>query len=104
MRTRRVLVVALVASYRVWEEIHDVEEPDSPDDLLESFEQAHAAGVLNDQEFDRVRQQFQGDSTSTGKANQRSGPLLENPLEGIPTSGDTGPSAPTVDDGSRNAL
>jgi hypothetical protein len=99
-----ILVVALVAAYRVWEEIHDVEEPDSPDDLLESFEQAHAAGVLNDQEFDRVRQQFHGDSTSEGKADQRSDPLRENPLEGIPTGGDTGPSAPAADDESRTAL
>ena len=24
------LVVALVKAYRIWEEIHDVEEPDSP--------------------------------------------------------------------------
>jgi uncharacterized membrane protein len=52
------LVVALVKAYRVWEEIHDVEEPDSPADLLESFEEAHAAGELDDEEFERVRQRL----------------------------------------------
>jgi len=49
------VIVLLVHAYRVWEEIHDVEESDSPSDLLESFEQAHAAGELDDQELERVR-------------------------------------------------
>jgi len=49
------LVVLLVKAYRVWGEIHDVEEPDSPGDLLASFERAHAAGELDDEEFERVR-------------------------------------------------
>jgi hypothetical protein len=57
-----VLVVLLAASLlkavRVWEEIHDVEEPDTPGDLLASFEQAHAAGELDDAEFARVREQL----------------------------------------------
>ena len=48
------LIFCLVKAYRVWEEIHDVEEPSSPDDLLESFEQAHLAGELDDDEFERV--------------------------------------------------
>jgi len=96
------LVAALVAAYRVWEEIHDEEEPDSPSDLLESFEQAHAAGVLNDQEFHRVRQQFQGNSTSEGKPDRPS-PPRENPLKGHPTVGETAPSAPAADEGSRPA-
>ena len=42
----------------MWEEIHDVEEPDSPDDLLETFEEAHAAGELDDEEFARVRRRL----------------------------------------------
>jgi hypothetical protein len=66
------LVIALVAAYRVWSEIHDVEEPDSPEDLLESFEQAHAAGVLDDRELARVRWRLTGDSTR-GDAPQREG-------------------------------
>jgi hypothetical protein len=52
------LVVALVKAYRMWEEIHDVEEPDSPTDLLETFEEAHAAGELDDEEFERVRRRL----------------------------------------------
>jgi uncharacterized membrane protein len=54
------MVVALVKVYRMWEEIHDVEEPDSPIDLLESFEEAHAAGELDDEEFERVRRRLAG--------------------------------------------
>ena len=34
-----IMIALLVKAYRVWEEIHDVEEPDSPADLLDSFEQ-----------------------------------------------------------------
>ena len=47
----------------MWEEIHDVEEPDSPTDLLESFEEAHAAGELDDEEFERVRRRLVGPTT-----------------------------------------
>ena len=54
------MVVAIVKAYRMWEELHDVEEPDSPTDLLESFEEAHAAGELDDEEFERVRQRLAG--------------------------------------------
>jgi uncharacterized membrane protein len=52
------VVVALVKAFQMWEEIHDVEEPDSPTDLLESFEEAHAAGELDDEEFERVRRRL----------------------------------------------
>ncbi len=50
-----ILVWTLVVAYRHWEEMNDVEEPDSPADLLESFRQAHAEGELDDHELDRVR-------------------------------------------------
>lgn len=49
------MLVALSQAYRMWEDIHDVEEPDSPADLLASFEEAHAAGELDDDELERVR-------------------------------------------------
>jgi uncharacterized membrane protein len=52
------LVVALVKVYRVWEEVKDVEEPDSPADLLRAFEEARAAGELDDEEMERVRRQL----------------------------------------------
>jgi len=50
-----IMTALLVHAYRVWEELHDVEDPDSPSDLLDSFEQAHAEGDLDAQELDRVR-------------------------------------------------
>jgi hypothetical protein len=50
-----IMIGVLIAAYRAWEEIHDVEDPDSPADLLESFEQAHAEGDLDEQELARVR-------------------------------------------------
>ena len=52
-------IILAVHAYRVWQEIHEVEEPDSPSDLLESFEQAHAEGELNEKELERVRQLLQ---------------------------------------------
>lgn len=52
-------IMLLIHAYRVWQEIHEVEEPDSPADLLESFEQAHAEGELDDQELERVRRLLQ---------------------------------------------
>jgi hypothetical protein len=73
------LVLCLIKAFRVWEEIHDVEEPASPVDLLESFEQAHAAGELDDEEFARVRQrltqsQTTGQETSSGPPGPASAP------------------------------
>jgi hypothetical protein len=53
-----VLAVLLVKAVRVWQEIHDVEEPATPGELLASLEEAHAAGELDDVEIARVRQQF----------------------------------------------
>ena len=50
-----IMIALLVHAYRVWEEIHDVEDPDSPSDLLDSFEQAHAEGELDARELARVR-------------------------------------------------
>jgi hypothetical protein len=56
------LAALLFKAVRVWAEIHDVEEPDSPSDLLASFEQAHANGELDAAEFARVRDQLRGAS------------------------------------------
>lgn len=55
------LAVAVVKAYQMWEEIHDIEEPDSPTDLLEAFEEAHAAGELDDEELERVRHRLKGE-------------------------------------------
>ena len=53
-------LVAGIKAYRMWEELQDVAEPDSPADLLETFEVAHAAGELDDQEIERVRRRLAG--------------------------------------------
>jgi cytochrome c-type biogenesis protein CcmH/NrfG len=52
------LVIAMVKAYRVWEEIRDVEQPDSPADLLQAFQEARDAGELDDKEMERIRQQL----------------------------------------------
>ncbi len=49
------ILIAAVKVYRVWEELQDVEEPDSPEDLLHAFEEARAAGEIDDAEMERVR-------------------------------------------------
>jgi hypothetical protein len=61
-----VLAVLLVKAVRVWQEIHDVEEPATPGELLASLEGAHAAGELDDAEIERVRQQLVGGQTNSG--------------------------------------
>ncbi len=73
------LVVALIKAYRVWEEIHDVEEPDSPADLLAAFKQAHAAGELDDEELERVRERL-----------ERSSVIGEHPTARPPSNDRTG--------------
>ena len=49
-----VVVIAAIGFYRVWLEVREEEEPDSPDEVLESFRRAHAAGEIDDQELERV--------------------------------------------------
>lgn len=61
-----VLLFALLRAYREWQEIHDVEEPDSPDDLLRSFRAAHALGELDDDEMQRVERRLSSASASSG--------------------------------------
>jgi hypothetical protein len=96
------VIVSLVAAYRVWEELHDVEEPDSPDDLLASFEQARAEGALNDQELDRVRQQLRLGEAKEPAATTRSDSLEVNPLEDLPSGREGGPALPEANEGNRN--
>jgi hypothetical protein len=52
------LAVLLTKAVRVWQEIHEVEEPATPGELLASLEDAHAAGDLDADEIARVRQQL----------------------------------------------
>jgi hypothetical protein len=84
-----ILIVVLIAAYRTWEEIRDVEDPDSPADLLESFQQAHQQGELDEYELDRVRRLLsasQDGAGMQGDASSRRGQVVagdgpENPEE-----------------------
>jgi hypothetical protein len=73
-----IMIGVLIAAYRTWEEINDVEEPDSPADLLESFKQAHEDGELDQQELDRVRRLLSsgGGGGTPGADNRPRGPLV----------------------------
>ncbi len=64
-----VLVLLIIKAYREREDILDVEDPDSPEDLLRSFEDAHRAGELSDDEFERVKVRL-GLSASCGDSAQ----------------------------------
>jgi hypothetical protein len=79
------LVLAFVKARQVWWEIHDVEEPDSPDDRLVAFQIAHAAGELDDEEFERVQKQLtklagSQPATDTTKTLRERPPKSENKL------------------------
>jgi hypothetical protein len=67
-----ILVVTLIGFYRTWMEIHEDEEPDSPEDMLDSFREAHAAGQIDDRELERLQKLL---SVGGGEAVGRSGRL-----------------------------
>jgi len=73
------VLIASVQAYRMWEEIHDVEEPDSPAELLETFEEVHASGELDDEEFARVRRRLAGPSAGPDKPPSPTDRKLEQP-------------------------
>ena len=52
------LAVLLTKAVRVWQEIHEVEDPTTKGELLSALEEAHAAGELDDDEIAKVRQQL----------------------------------------------
>jgi hypothetical protein len=51
--------IMAVIAYRAWAEAHEDLDPVSSQDLLASFDQARAAGELDDEEYDRVRKRIQ---------------------------------------------
>ena len=59
------LIVALAVGWKYWREAHEEEATDSPDDLLASFEEAYAAGEIDEQEIKRLRAKLSGTSTSS---------------------------------------
>jgi hypothetical protein len=75
-----VLLLVLAKVREVWWEIHDVEEPDSPDDRLRAFQIAHAAGELDDAEFERVQKQL-GKPAPPGPVPEKTKTLGDGPSE-----------------------
>ena len=53
------LVFAGVLAYRVYREVNEDVEPATPEELLASFEQARSEGELDEEEYQRVRRQFE---------------------------------------------
>ena len=49
------LFVAVIVGWWNWREAHEEITPDAPEDLLASFEEAHAAGEIDDEEIKRLR-------------------------------------------------
>jgi hypothetical protein len=56
------LIVAIVIGWWNWQEAHEEEATDSPEDLLASFEEAHEAGDIDDDELNRLRAKLTGSS------------------------------------------
>jgi hypothetical protein len=50
------LLVAVTMAYRLWQETHEDDEPVSDHEILSEFEEAHAAGELDEAELLRVRE------------------------------------------------
>lgn len=50
-----VLIYAIVKARGVWAEIHEEIDPEDPAVMLRDFEEAHAAGAIDDAEMARVK-------------------------------------------------
>jgi uncharacterized membrane protein len=78
-----VMTLLIIKLYREWWDIHDVEEPDSPEDLLRSFERVHACGEIDDQELERVRQRL-GQNSAASSARPQFPTLDEDGVQPAP--------------------
>lgn len=97
------VVVLLVYAYRVWEEIHEDIESDTPGDLLDTFEEAHAAGELDQEELSRVRQLLlQENGDLLAKNSPPMSPVNSGPIEESPAIGDTSSTAQASGEPHRN--
>lgn len=65
------LAIASYWAYKVWSDVHIAEEPTTPDELMEAFEEARAAGELDDEEYARVRERIQGPGTGPPPTRKR---------------------------------
>jgi hypothetical protein len=56
------MIWAAVVALRSWEEANEDLDPATRDELLDAFEQARAAGDLDEKEFARVRRRLDKDA------------------------------------------
>ncbi len=93
------VIVLLVYVYRVWAEIHEDIESDTPGDLLDTFEDAHAAGELDEEELRRVRELLLQDNPD--RLEKSSPPVYSvnsETTEDSSSIGDTSPRPPVRDE------
>src|SRR4051794_5339981 len=91
--------ILLVYAYRVWAEIHEDIEPETPGDLLDTFKEAHAAGELDAEELSRVRQLLlQENVNRPGKNTPSRSSVNSATVEESPLTGDTSPKPPASDE------
>jgi uncharacterized membrane protein len=64
-----VLAVAFYWAYQMWSEVNEEVDPATADELMASFDQARAAGELNDEEYAEVRRRIE----QPGSAGPRTG-------------------------------
>jgi uncharacterized membrane protein len=70
------LAVAFYWAYQMWSEVNEEVDPATADELMVSFDQARAAGELDEEEYAKVRKRIEqtgsagprADSPSSGKA------------------------------------
>jgi hypothetical protein len=75
------LALAFYWAYQVWTEVNEEVDPATADELMASFDQARAAGELDDEEYAKVRKRIE----QTGSA---------GPPTGSPKSAQARPKPP----------
>ncbi len=63
------IIVGVIWTLRVWRETHGQGDDDAvtPEELIQEFREAHAAGELSDAEFQRVRELLKSATSRGGK-------------------------------------
>jgi hypothetical protein len=84
------ILVGVPLAYRLWRETHEEDEPTRGADMLSDFEQAYAAGKMDEAEFHRIRDLVigakGGSGGKTGKKPSRVEPVQSPPkIEDQPT-------------------
>jgi len=64
-----VLALALYWAYQIWTEVNEEVDPATADELMASFDQARAAGDLDEEEYAKVRSRIE----QAGSAETRTG-------------------------------